>query len=346
MAIFENRARAAARPAAYEAQHGENGPSESRGRSKQSGFTMVELAIVITMAGIAFFAIANTYTSLDTKIRRDRTFVNFAAIEDALAAYAARNYRLPCPMAPDFGAVVEPYGAEMGSTATGAVTPADCPILEGIVPFATLSLDEETARDGYGHFITYRVARPFARDPEDGANVHENCRSRAWMHTAMNGGGSVNINPRLARFCCRAPEGLPNELDVDFRRDFGAGVQNMWRLGTDGTAARYAAVNTAGPVLAATTYATNVTRPAYVLLSHGRLGVGAFSRDGTGLRQPGRRGTEETINGTETESRFILAPNTDIANNRMYDDLMVWGTQDTILARSSGRFSCHAPARE
>lgn len=355
MAMYENRPQRAARPhGGRAAQAARTGPASGPGGTGPAGnrqgfaqgFTMVELAIVITMAGLAFFAVANTYTSLDVKIRRDRTFVNFSMIEDALGAYAERNYRLPCPMDPAFAAATEPYGAESGSTASGAAIPANCPVLEGLVPFATLGLDEETVRDGYGRYITYRIARPFGRDPEDGADVHDNCRSRAWMQTAMNGAGTFNINPKLARFCCRAPEGLPNELDVDFRRAFGVGVQNMWRLTTDATVARYDTVDTAGPALAGTTYATNVTRPAYVLLSHGRLGVGAFSDEGNGLRQGGRWGTEEQINGTDTESRFILSPFTTATNTRLYDDLMVWGSQDTVLARGSGRFSCHAPARE
>ncbi|GEM_PF-2069960 len=309
-----------------------------------AGFTIVEIAIVLTMAGLAFFAIANTYTSLDRKVRQDRTALNFALVQDALAAFAERNYRLPCPMRPDYAIAGEPYGTEAGSGVNGNVTPANCPVLEGLIPFRTLGLDQDITKDGFGHFITYRVSRAQARNPNDGATVHENCRARVWMHTDMSG-ATVNINPQLARFCCRDPEGVPNDLDLDFRRTVASGVENLWTLTVDGINAQYANVNTAGPAIASSAVNRNTTTPIYVLLSHGVLGIGSFNLEGTGARQGGRMGTDETVNAVTASSTFIVSPPSDVNAARHYDDMIAWGTQDTLLARGSGRFSCHAPAR-
>lgn len=319
----------------------------NRNDSRCAGFTLVEISIVILIVAIAGYAVVNTYTTLNKVIRENSTEINFNIIQDALSAYVDRNMRLPCPMRPTFAGMPEPMGYEAGSGVNGGNIPNNCPVLEGILPYATLGLTDQQIRDGYGHFITYRIARSHGRDPSAGAQVHENCRGRMWIETPMNSNANVNIHPELARFCCRASEGGVNDLDIEMRPQPAAGLQDVWRLPVDNGGARYGGVNTpSGTALPSNAVNRNTIRPIYVLVSHGEQGVGAFREDGSGARNAGFLGVDEAVNASTGSSRFAIR-RTALQENDVtfFDDQVMWGTQDSLLARS-GRFSCHAPHRD
>jgi prepilin-type N-terminal cleavage/methylation domain-containing protein len=54
----------------------------------QSGFTLVELAIVVVVAGIAGFAIINAYSTLAKNIQRNKTQLHLTMIQNAIAICA------------------------------------------------------------------------------------------------------------------------------------------------------------------------------------------------------------------------------------------------------------------
>jgi prepilin-type N-terminal cleavage/methylation domain-containing protein len=317
----------------------------------QSGFTLVELAIVVVVAGIAGFAIINAYSTLAKNIQRNKTQLHLTMIQNALAAYVNRNMRLPCPMNPAFAAMTPPMGYEAGSGANGDIIPANCPVIEGIVPYKTLSLPAEMARDGDGSYITYRIARSHGRDQRNFALIHQNCRGVMWMERPMNTpvGTVQNINPELARFCCRGTEGGVNDLDVEIRPQTTAALQNVWTLPVDNGGARYAidSIESLPPDhLPSSASNRNTIRPIYVLVSHGANGTGAFREDGSGNRNAGFLGTDEATNANTASSQFATYEPVLLQNDATYfDDRLAWGTQDTLLAKS-GRFSCHAPSRD
>ena len=98
------------------------------------------------------------------------TAANLDVLGDALGRFLRDNGRLPCPAAPNGS----PLGFERASCTSNAT-------LEGVVPFRTLGVAESVALDGYGRYLTYRVAENYpalatsdnladycAVDPDDG----------------------------------------------------------------------------------------------------------------------------------------------------------------------------------
>ena len=75
-----------------------------------------------------------------------------AAIKETLTGYLRRNNRLPCPDT-DFTA---PDGVE-NRTTTGDPATA-CSAAFGILPYTTLGLARDAARDGWGNFFSYHVS--------------------------------------------------------------------------------------------------------------------------------------------------------------------------------------------
>lgn len=193
-------------------------------RSKEPGspgFTLLETAIVIVVAGVLIAGVLAVVLPFVEKARLLQTNEKLAKIGDALNIYALNNFRLPCPAQPRrVPTGGEPFGFEQGSGATGAATPRACPFLgtggiEGIVPFATIGLGEDMVRDAWGNYFTYAVSDAFARDtaglraagavPEP-EMIHPQCRTREWMYgSGYDASGNTllrNRSPRKARFCC------------------------------------------------------------------------------------------------------------------------------------------------
>ncbi len=116
-------------------------------RARLSGFTLIEMGVVIVLMGILMSlglrtlrATQDSASLSETKSKQDR-------IKIALISFLRSNGRLPCP---DVAAV--PTGIE---AAAGCGTAAQG---YGVLPWASLGLAREAAVDGWSSFFTYRVA--------------------------------------------------------------------------------------------------------------------------------------------------------------------------------------------
>lgn len=331
---------------------------------KNRGFTTLEIAIVMLVAGALLLIGVTAFESYGKQSRQGTTEQRLEAVMDAMAAYASRNYRIPCPANPA-GAGPEPFGAERGSGAAGTNIGACAGNLaDGIVPFLTLGLTEEEAQDGWGNYITYKVSRAFIYDPEDDTtDVHAKCRTTEWIEAGRN------VAAQKARFCCT---GRDTADDVTICQNTASPCPNqgVWPLNrnTSGlwfsSANALAAPDDAGDVIAfgaadpyydANFYATNVlnttniTTIAYAIISHGPDGTGAFNRDGTRRGDtdadgiPDIGGTYERLNGNATQRQvwdLPLVDRPDLPTN--FNDTVRFSTQDMLLARI-GRDSCAVP---
>lgn len=120
--------------------------SSSRG-SAEAGFSLLELAIVLVILGIIGSV---TLPLLSVHIKREayvKTRSHQEYVLNAIAAFVKKNNRFPCPAEPHI------LGANFG------VALVSCRLekAKGIIPFKTLGIHENYARDGFKRLMTYVV---------------------------------------------------------------------------------------------------------------------------------------------------------------------------------------------
>ena len=116
------------------------------------GFSLVELSIVVLVIGIVLTMGIGAWTANLENQAHAATTQRQAAIKEALTGYLRRNSRLPCPDT-NFTA---PDGVENRTTAGDPTTA--CSAAFGVIPYMTLGLARDAARDGWGNIFSYHVS--------------------------------------------------------------------------------------------------------------------------------------------------------------------------------------------
>jgi type II secretory pathway pseudopilin PulG len=127
-------------------------------RMRLAGFSLVEMAIVILIAGIMMGAGLSLLAVKQEAAKWDATQKHQEVIKQALINYLGKNKRLPCPVDP-----ASPITGIEGRSATVALPP--CISYSGVVPYAELGLERAVALDGYENFIDYVVSPPTVPPP-------------------------------------------------------------------------------------------------------------------------------------------------------------------------------------
>lgn len=168
------------------------------GFNSQSGVSLIELAIFLTIAGLLTAATITAYDSYRQQRVLSDTTAYLGIVNDAIGEYLKREGYFPCPaslsgnMNSDpavagkgvcIGAVLDAMGTPIGSVSDIHRVPSSNPgtdyVLIGAVPFVDLGLKPNEVMDGWGNKIIYAVSEeladgtvPFDGDDNRGITVN------------------------------------------------------------------------------------------------------------------------------------------------------------------------------
>jgi prepilin-type N-terminal cleavage/methylation domain-containing protein len=194
------------------------------------GFSLVELSIVVLVIGIVLTMGIGAWTANLENQAHAATAQRQAAIKEALTGYLRRNNRLPCPDS-DFTA---PDGVENRTTAGDPTTA--CSAAFGIIPYTTLSLARDAARDGWGNFFSYHVSNTNITASVAGNwSANTDWTRSAWFRTGST--GLITVNNRNGATVTAIATNVVAVVVSHGRNGFGAytisGTRNT--LATTGT---------------------------------------------------------------------------------------------------------------
>lgn len=124
---------------------------------REHGFTLIELAIVMAVAGLM---LAGAMKLLGGQLDQNRLKATRARLQmayDALVTHYVVNTYLPCPADGSLPSSDADYGRaqpETSGTCTGV------PAGREVLPWRTLGLQEELSYDGWRRRLTYQVSAP------------------------------------------------------------------------------------------------------------------------------------------------------------------------------------------
>ncbi|MDD9900764.1 MAG: prepilin-type N-terminal cleavage/methylation domain-containing protein [Alphaproteobacteria bacterium] len=161
-------------------------------RRQSGGYTLIELAIVLVVAGMVIAGGASAYRIYKQTQSHVVTTDNVERVTDRLGRYLARFGEYPCPARLDALRTDADYGMSTDCTDTsvgdgtcaggiciersnrtpGAFPPQTPPgqvrVRRGAVPFRVLGISEEQSYDGYGSRLMYAVTEHLAVDTSYG----------------------------------------------------------------------------------------------------------------------------------------------------------------------------------
>ncbi len=155
------------------------------------------------------------------------------------------------------------------------------------------------------------------------------------------GAAHYNLNPSKARFCCPIAQSTGDysvDNDVQIK---DADDEYMIDLQRSTASSYFNDVDTQASTTALNTQNIAV---AYVLVSHGKNGQGAFMANGTNNRIDSGSamiGDEEEKNA-DTDNEFVYKPITMQKGAEYFDDILLWRSQDQVYSETSNN-SCFEP---
>jgi len=336
----------------------------------QKGVILMVIPIIMILLGL-FIAYMTRSVNLPDFSKEQATQQRMDSVLNALSSYAQRFHRVPCPALPD-AAGAEPRGYEQGSGVNGTAIPAgNCVNAQGIIPYNTLGLNEDEARDEWGRYMTYAISPAFAVNPtvlryasfpalpaaqslprsDSAANmrVHAACRSAAWLEFGKTNfigkdnnnyfiaGGPVTAarNPWKARFCCAGIVAPSPSQNTDLIINVN-GVNTAVRSGNAADYQRAEILGGGGG---------QIDVPVIALVSHGANNSGAYLGANAAGRSPtpaASFGAAEIANA-DNDRVFVQAPRV-LGNNpaNIFDDIVVFRTQNQLYSQT-GRADCTTP---
>lgn len=143
-------------------------------RGSQSGFSLLELGIVLIVLGLLASSLLQGFSALRESAEQDAARRQLDIAQEALLGFASRHGRLPCPAAPGTSGTESPDGGGNCSNPWDGFLPA---ISLGIQPVN----DHGYAIDPWGNAVRYAIST--FKNPACGTNIclsSENGVRNAW----------------------------------------------------------------------------------------------------------------------------------------------------------------------
>lgn len=246
-------------------------------RNTARGFTLVELAVVITIIGVLIAAGTAAVRAQIDVAKNNATKTRLETAKQAITSYISRNKHLPCPAVPTLTQTALGYGMEAANPGVCTSVPVIAgSTVRGILPWRSLGMTDADGKDGWGRMFTYQVTR--TATGLTAVNV-----------SAMT--GSINVYSGVPTTNCPLPPAPP-----------------------------------------ATCNQINAGYPAtFILVSHGKNGLGAYLDNGSKMANP-TSATE--LENTNNNNNYVTADFNDIAPN-VFDDALTFMSPQDILNQIS-----------
>lgn len=227
---------------------------------RAAGFTLVEVLVVLVISAILLAMAALVVRAVSAGQKRSLTATRMAAVDAALVQFVILQKRLPCPANGTLPGTDANAGTETARDAvTGCTAQAN-----GVVPWRALGLAENDILDGWDRRLTYRVWARLAAD---------NGMDMSWCDPA--GTKPAGTPPEACDTACTATALASCTPPLNFLAGKGFTIRNV--AGT-------------------TVMSAPTTGAAYVVVSHGSTGGGAYLPTGTLATSTTTDGTEEARN--------------------------------------------------
>ena len=254
------------------------------------GFTLIEVLVVLLIFGVLIAMAAVITRAVTAAQKRSLTATRMATVETALVQFVMQQKRLPCPADGTLTASHNNAGVEGArNTATGCTGTQQ----HGMLPWRALALTELDVNDGWDRRFTYRIQPLLAAD---------NGMDMSWCDPA--GSETVGTPPTACTPNCTST--ALSACTPPPRFLFGRGLTVCNAGGCLPNACNIATfanytVNCTQAIANAPLMHRNMsphTGAAYVVISHGPTGGGAYTSQG--VLAP----TAATMDGTEEQKNY------------------------------------------
>lgn len=172
-------------------------------RTRQAGFSLIELAVVLVIVGLLIGGGIAALTATTEQTRRSEAKRQLEHVREALYGFAMSNGRLPCPD------TNYPPDGEEDTTAT------DCSADGGALPWVNLGLGR---RDPWGSPLRYRIDRnsPNFADPDADTDAPAFTLADSGSLTVTDGDGGNIVTSTPAVVVSYGPQGSQVWTDSGF----------------------------------------------------------------------------------------------------------------------------------
>ena len=270
--------------------------------------------VVLVLAATAMLAAMALSRITDRDKDRTTTMAALQRAADALDQFAANQHRLPCPADPTLDTGVEAITAVGASTCLAAAA-------QGTLPWNTLGLTHDQGLDAWGDKISYRV---YAAGGAAGSLVQPEGLSMVQcdVSNAPLTGVDESVDPATGLCRSNADPFQRSTTPDNFYKNMSNTYQPLKVLEYSQSFGG-----------AATNTPLNV---AYVLISHGPTGYGAYTVSGVRKSYSDVAGDE--LANTSAAGPFAVRPFSDVdveANsNKHFDDLLLYRTLPELASKT------------